>query len=395
MSMLLEESQGLGSQGEGREGQLAIGPANSQPDTVVASMAGDEDRAIGRANIPRSLDAVLREVAEREAGLRREPFPASQIRVEPGRVIAGGRTLRLGDEGLRRLCRRFQAPADYLSRLNSDLRARVLKYHFANGHYADRSLNDQTSCIISRGDTFLDLGRSDLLTLDNTALLQALRDGVGADAAVLEVQNLRLDDESLAIDVVSPRLAEEVRPGDAIRAGVHVRHSQLNGEATQILAYVLRLVCANGLVQRQCLGAKRGSTPRARRLAARQPEARDKQIAQVSRLIADTWGGLQEKLAAIRRLRDKPVPKVGTALERFLRQAHLFSRGLMGQLLQAWEEEGSEATAFGALNALTRVATHAQEMPAWRRQRLARLAGLYANQDVHLCDYCFSVIAAR
>jgi hypothetical protein len=333
-------------------------------------------------------------VTASQAGLRRDRFPASQIRVEPDRVIAGGREFRLGGEGLRRLCRCFQAPADYLERLNPALRASLLQEHFAEGRYADPKLTDATSCVVSRGDTFLDLTRDDLLILDNAAVLRAVREGVGGDAGALVVQCLLLDDESFALDVVSPAVAEEVRPGDVIRAGVHVRHSQLDGQATQVMASVHRLLCENGLVQRQCLGAHRGSTPRARRLPADRPEAREMQMSQIRRLVADTWGGLQEKLGAIRRLKDKRV-EVQTALERFLRQAHLFSHALMGRLLAAWEEEGGEATAFGALNALTRVATHARELPRWQRQRLARLAGVYANQDVHLCPHCFSVLATR
>jgi hypothetical protein len=118
------------------------------------------------------------------------------------------------------------------------------------------------------------------------------------------------------------------------------------------------------------------------------------QTAQIRKLVTDTWSGLQEKLAAIRRLGDKRV-EVRAALERFLRQAHLYSVSLMAQLLHAWEEEGGESTAFGALNALTRVATHSPELPPWQRHRLSRLAGVYANQDVHLCPHCFSIIVVN
>jgi hypothetical protein len=363
--------------------ELATGPADR---------GGAGDSPNGRANKPRTLDETLAEVTAAESGLNRDRFPASQLRVEPGHVIAGEMEFRLGAEGLRRLCRRFQAPADYLRRLNPELRSRVLEHHFAQGRYADRNLTDRTTCIISRDGNFLDLGRSDLLTLSNGAVLQSVREGVGTDAASLEVQGLRLDDESFAVDVVSPSVAEEVRPGDIIRAGVQVSHSPLGGQATQVMAYVHRLLCANGLVQRQCLGAKRGSTPRARRLSAERPESREMQMAQIRKLVADTWGGLQEKLTAIRGLRDKRV-EVRAALERFLRQAHLYSVSLMARLLEAWKEEGGEGTAFGALNALTRVATHTLDMPTWQRQRLSRLAGVYANQDVHLCPHCFSILA--
>jgi hypothetical protein len=307
-------------------------------------------------------------------------------------MIAGDREFHLGEEGFRRLCKRLQAPAEYLATFKPDLRARVLQDHLAEGRFAASRVTDKTSCVVSRDGDFLDLGRSDLFTLDGSAVVQALREGVGDDAAVLEVQNLHMDDETISLDVVSPRIAEEVRPGDILRAGVHVAHSHLDGYATEVMAYVHRLMCLNGLVQRQCLGKKRGSTPRTRRLPAFRTHVREMQMAQVRKLVADAWSGLREKLAAIRRLRDKAV-EVQPVLERFLRQAHLFSRGLVGRLLQAWEEEGGEPSAFGALNALTRVATHSAELPLWQRRRLSRLAGVYANQDVHLCPHCFSVLA--
>jgi hypothetical protein len=49
---------------------------------------------------------------------------------------------------------------------------------------------------------------------------------------------------------------------------------------------------------------------------------------------------------------------------------------------------------FRALNALTRVATHSLDLAEWQRNRLARLAGIYANQDVHLCPHCFSILTS-
>jgi len=352
----------------------------------------EEASHIGRTNKLRTLDELDREIAAQEAGLERYRFPASQIRVEPGRVLAGDREFALTREGERRLCKRFQAPPDYLAGLRTTLRARILQEHFAEGRHNRSRITDKASCVLSRGGEFLDLSRSDLFTLDNASVVQGLRDGVGTAAASLEVQNLHLDDESFCLDIVSPQMAEEVRPGDILRGGVHVEHSQLDGTATQVMAFVVRLVCANGMVQRRCLGKKSRSTPRTRRLPANRPEARETQMAQVRKLVTETWAGLQEKLDAIRRLGEKKV-EVKHVLEQLLRRAHLLSRDLLTRLLEAWVEEGSESSAFGALNALTRVATHAQDLSALKRNRLARLAGIYANHDVDVCPQCYSLLA--
>jgi hypothetical protein len=373
---------------------LAIDPVNNEVEDIGGGIPESWSIPIVRANKVRTLDEVIQEIASQEAGVRRERFPASHLRFEADQVIAGEKEFHLGGEGIRRVCKAVAAPAEYVASLKPELRARIFQAHLEEGRFADSKLTDKTSCIVIRKGAFLDIGRADLFALDNAAVLQATRDGIGSHAPAVDVQNFHLDDESFVIDLVSPQVAEEVRPGDVLRGGVHVTHSQFDGQATQVMAYVVRLVCSNGLVQRQCLGEKRRSTPRTRRLAADRPEAKEMQMSQIHKLVADTWSGLQEKLRAIRVLRDKKV-EIRTNLERFLRQAHLFSRSLMDRLLVAWETEGSESSAFGALNALTRVATHAEEMPAWQRRRLARLAGVYANQDVHLCPHCFSILETR
>jgi hypothetical protein len=60
----------------------------------------------------------------------------------------------------------------------------------------------------------------------------------------------------------------------------------------------------------------------------------------------------------------------------------------------AWNSEGAEPTAFGVLNALTRVATHDPSLSDQQRRRLDLLAGIFAGQDVHLCSHCYSLIAS-
>ena len=276
--------------------------------------------------------------------------------------------------------------------LTPKLRAHVLQHHFRSRKLVDSKLTDKTSCIVNHDDHFLDLGRTDLFTLDNAAVVQAMCDGIRAEAQALEVKSFLVKDATVSFDVVSPRLSEEVRRGDIVQAGLHIEHSQFHGIATQAMAYFLRLVCENGSVQRQCVGENHRSTPRTRRLSASRPEAREMQMSQIRTLVANTWSGLGKRLETIRRLRDKKA-EAKPILEKFLRQAHLFSHDLMDRLLNAWEQEGSESTAFGVLNALTRVATHSQDLPSWKRQRLARLSGIYANQDVHLCPKCFSILA--
>jgi hypothetical protein len=369
----------------------SIAPENRIAAANDAATSEGHPSPTGRTNKRKTLEDVSKAVGALESTLCRDRFPISQVRVVGDRVIAGHKEYQLDNVGLQNLCKSARAPVDYLVSLNRDLRSRVLQSHFDDKRFADPKLTDGTSCIVSRNGAFRGLSRVDLLTLNNADVLLAAREGVGSDALSLEVQNFHLSDEVFVLEMVSSRIAEEVRPGDVLHGGVQVRHSHGDGQATTVFAYVNRLVCGNGLVQRQCVGETRRSTPRTRRLAADRPDAKEMQMAQVRSLVANNWKDLQAKLASIRRLKDKPI-EIKAILERFLRQAHLFSRSLMESLLLAWEVEGSEETAFGALNALTRVATHSEELPSWQRTRLARLAGVFANQDVHLCKHCYSVL---
>src|ERR1700722_5569712 len=279
--------------------------ANSQAIVFPLAHRDAEAMPIVRTNRVRTLEDIREELTKREKDLIWIPFPLSQVRVERDHIIVGDTKLRLRSEGLRRLCKSFQAPINYLTSMPPRLRARVLQHHFRSGRLADSKLTDKKSCIVSRGDRFVALGRTDLFPLDNAPVIQAICDGIGADAQTLEITVSRLQDGAVSLDIVSPKFAKEVRLGDVVRAGLHIEHSQLDGYATQVMAFVHRLICSNGLIQRQCLGETARSTPRTRRLPSDHPEARQMQMAQIRKLVAETWSGLGKRLETIRRLRDK------------------------------------------------------------------------------------------
>jgi hypothetical protein len=264
-----------------------------------------------------------------------------------------------------------------------------LEYHLGRGIFPDNKLTAANSHIISRGGQFLDLGRSDLAIVSGSDVLDAIRDGVGADASVIEVTSLEVCEEAVALELVSPRLSEEVRVGDVIRAGLRIDHSFLGAHATTIKTFVLRLLCANGLTHRDCQGQMRG--PRTRRIDASHPRATEMQLDQIRKLTSQTWERLQEKLDAIRRLSSERVD-AATLLTQFVGRSRLHSRRLTELLLDGWAVEGSDPTAFGVLNALTRVATHSAVLSIRQRRMLAQLAGVFANRHTHVCPRCFSIL---
>ena len=100
----------------------------------------------------------------------------------------------------------------------------MLGFHLP-GRCGAGGINEANSRIIYRDGDFVRLGRSDLHTLGGDAVLQAVQDGFEDDAARMEVEDLHIEEEAFRLDVVSPSVASEVRPGDVIQAGVRVEHS--------------------------------------------------------------------------------------------------------------------------------------------------------------------------
>jgi hypothetical protein len=256
-------------------------------------------RGANRPRIP--FDTAAARVSDHGRGLTSERFPMSRLRLEGGRMIAGDRELRLEGEGLRRLCGNLGAPVDYVAgRLSPEVRDHVLEFHLESGASARGGLSDANSRILSRDGAFVALSRSDLRTLEGDTVLQAVRDGFEDDAQVLEVQNLHIEDEAFQLDILSPSVLNEVRPGDVIQGGIHVEHSCAGLRATTVMAFVDRLVCSNGMVHRECLGSRR--TERTRRLDANRHDAEPLQIEQIKSLVVTTRRGLAEKLERIQRL---------------------------------------------------------------------------------------------
>lgn len=366
----------------GEQDGAVIHAANSNP---IGSTNSLSIRATNRPAT--SFSDATRRIIEHGAGLGSEHVPISQIRVAGNRLFAKDRELSLDQEGFKRLCRHFSAPPDYMERLPPRLRDPLLAHHLASLGSGDGRLNDRSSRVIYRNGTFIDVVRNDLHTLGSGEVLNAVRDGFGSDSESFEVQGLKIEQEAFRLDIVSPKVATEVRRGDVIQAGVRVEHSYVGERATTVMAFVTRLQCTNGMVHRECVASRQMT--RTRKLNASREDAGMLQIEQIRRMTHEVRKKLGATLESIQKLADQKAEV--RELEQFLRQARMHSSDTVSRLRDAWVTEGSEQTAFGLFNAMTRLATHDTELSGRQRTMLARLAGIYANRSTHICPHCFSV----
>ena len=116
---------------------------------------------------------------------------------------------------------------------------------------------------------------------------------------------------------------------DVLQAGIHLEHSLVGEMATVVTAYVLRLLCRNGMTHRECVGIRK--TKRTRRLPSDQDNAVELQRMQIKELVEQTCKQLEPKLQAIRNHRDESFhspSEVDKIFEQFLRRGRMFSQTL-------------------------------------------------------------------
>ena len=337
-----------------------------------------------------SFEEALAAIQAADASLSEDRVAVDQLTIELDMLSAGERQFRLTEKGLALLCNRFERQPKpsvrYLSSLPAGQRTELLRLHLSEGVGGDGTIS-----LFRRGADLVGFGRPDLGRLTGGDVLEAASAGTGGRVEDLEVTRSGVADESLQFDLIVHRASHEVRRGDVVTAGVRVTHSLTGDFATRIEGYLHRLACTNGAVHRECVGPR--EVPRTRRLPTSHPRAREQQREQIRRLVADALGTLNRRFAGLERLTTERMDVEHFATH-WLRRSRLSPHRLMPLLRQAHAEEGGEETAYGALNAFTRVATHQTELSPNIRDVLAHLGGLLAVGHSRLCPRCWSLIAA-
>jgi hypothetical protein len=327
-----------------------------------------------------TLAEAISRIRDAETAFQQFPLQRGLFSVETDAFRVGKQSWPLTDGALSALCEGINAPSHYVPRLDLDLRAAVLQRGIE--HAAERT----KTRLRTRNGRLLGLVRGDLLQLGGAEVVQAVAEAIPSDR--VSVHRLGVTDDRVTVELVSTEIQDEVAVGDVVKAGLSISHSLAGDETTRVEPYVLRLVCDNGLTHRECV-ERRGM--RVRRLPADMSGARDLQLDQINRLAAAAWETLGAKLQALRALRSERV-EVEALLSRSLLRARLPRTRLLGRLRQAWRIEGAENTAWGAVNCLSRVATHDEEVSDAERRTLSSLAGLLAFRGIHQCPKCYSML---
>ena len=336
------------------------------------------------ANRARIWDEQLREMPS---------LPAAAIGIGGNEFNFGEISIPLDQESRNRLFVIAGAPQSYLSQRSIDIQNLALREHLQQGTFGEI-----VTPVLQAGK-LLTLHSGRLAEMTYSEVLGAVSETLGDDAAPLSVTKIDHSDTRLELEVTSPAKSMEVRRGDIIRGGLHISHSRYQGDATQIFAFIYRLVCENGMIQRQCVSQ---GIVRTRKPPAGHPNAKEMLMDQVRRLTQQTWNRVEKQMSEFQAASHRQV-EVVPLVRQFLQRARISTKvtdsaepantTIMDRILAAWRLEGADDSYFGAVNALTRVGTHDLSLSPRQRRLLILLGGLMAFSGAHICPRCFSVIS--
>ena len=312
--------------------------------------------------------------------------PIDRFELTEDDLICGNNSIPAHQDARNRLFEKVGAPCAYLEKRGIDVQIVALRDHIRQGDFGLAP-----NPVLRNGQLFT-LRCDNLIELAHADVLNAIAESLGQSADALTLSQIAYADGRLEMDLVSPAKAIEVRRGDVVTAGLHIEHSRYGDHATQIHAFVYRLVCENGMTRRQCVSEE--GIVRIRKLPASHPQGRELLLDQVRRLTARTWHDLEPQLVALRATSNRRVD-VPHLLRQWVQRAR-FSPDttrpnrarrvpkLMDRLLAAWRDWGAEDTYYGAVSAITWVASHDRGLSPRQRRTLSLLGGVLAFSEVHL-----------
>jgi hypothetical protein len=343
-----------------------------------------------------TLPQLIRQVATSEAVFSTtDGVSAGSVDVTEDALIVGENSIPMSEDVRLDLLSKAGAPRSYLAKRNIDIQILTLREHLRQGDLGD------TLVPVLQRDQLFTLQGGGLVELSHSEMLSAAVDSLGPSADGLKLSRIDQIGGRLELELVTDAKTVEVRRGDVLKGGLHLTHSRFGGPATQIHSFVYRLVCTNGLIHRECDSSK--GIVRTRKVPATHPRAKEIELDQIRRLTLRTWNKLEHQLRELRATSERraDVPQL---LRQWLQRARLSTRTnddrstnsiptTMDRLLRAWRAEGAEGTYYGAVNALTWVGSHDQDLSPRHRRVLSLLGGLLGFSGAHVCPRCFSVLS--
>jgi hypothetical protein len=194
-----------------------------------------------------------------------------------------------------------------------------------------------------------------------------------------ELNSFSLNRHGFTVNLMSDKAVDVAHVGDITQGGVRLKHSDVGAFGTSLAAFLLRLVCLNGL-------ARASSVARGHFTADDEYEAG----ATVFDWARELYMEMDEHLHLYERLAEISIPDPYGAIER-LGERNGLSEDCTEMVLDAYALEAAIPDSMYRLtNALTYVSTHGQFDTATQPKKLQNIADYLVGNGESLCPHCLS-----
>jgi hypothetical protein len=335
-----------------------------------------------------NLAQLTQQIADEYTSSRSYKVPAEQISLTVrGFLSTGMNEFPLKCEASEQLARLLRLSVKSYLMLDADLRAEFFNRHFRSMATEAGFGRDIRIHLDGNGQV---VGYDDprLLRITPIKLMDAVNRSLpgGLSPEQIGVSRYVVSQTYLHLSLFSPEKVTEPRPSDFVNGGVDIVHYTTGELGTQVHCYLRRMICSNGAIAHVCDDNKQ---IRARRLRNGRFDEAD-MLRQIASLFTRAWRQIDGKLSAISSLLNEKRVSVD-----FLRQQRArFS--LNNRILRAIErairedEIGPTGTQYDWFNALSRIATHDEQLTFRQSRTLSRVAGEFSQNTVHRCSQCGS-----
>jgi hypothetical protein len=322
-----------------------------------------------------SLEAIEL-VCAKEREVEFFTHPLSQVRLENSWMTLDGERFFVTETARRMLAEGLGMPAAFVLQLPSQLQASL--FNFMLERTVVRARNNPPFFVrfAVRGDMVVAAAvNPKFSTISLSSALTKIFEVIPEEWTEMEpmVHRWFWSPQKAEVQLIFQQVSSEPRPGDIVSGGIWIRVSPIGLRAPSVEPFLLRLVCANGMVVPERLCETDGD--------------RRKKVLDFLQSAERVWRILSE---VMRRLPDLAQERVDVEAEivtiaRDLRLSATLRRALLNALER--DELGNHGTLFDVVNAVSRVATHHDRLNDAVRHRLMRTAGLIL-QGEHRCPTC-------
>jgi hypothetical protein len=318
------------------------------------------------------IDAI--QAKEREVEFRAEPI--EKVQFSDGWLTINGERFFVTETARRMLAEGLGMPAAFVLQL--PLQLQVSLFNFVINRTVARAPNKPPVVRFAvRGDMVVAAAiNPKSLTTSLSSALTKIFEVIPEEWTEMEpmVHRWCWSPQKAEVQLIFQQVSSEPRPGDIVSGGIWIRVSPIGLRAPSVEPFLLRLICANGMVVPE-------------RLCTKTNGDRRKNGSDFLQSAERAWRTLSE---VMRRLLDLAQERVDVEAEvvtiaRDLRLSTALRRALLNALER--DELGNHGTLLDVINAVSRVATHHDRLNDAVRHRLMRAAGLIL-QGEHRCPTC-------